>query len=238
MTTIATVAIRRSATGDRAAVAKGCPGWPARAMKPPSASWFAPGVPSGGGTSAGSELVPGTRTAMRVDNAGVRGLLAGVLGPKTLRDSRLWASRSCRSDGAVCRPRACALSRWAESGRERPRCRVARAAPGHRLWGRSRPAVSMSDEARMQSSSSGESPGETGIGSSTFRSRALGARRRPSRPGACALGAAPCKVLRCAPTARGARLARDSVESWMVVAVSERETLTAPLSERVTLAIT
>jgi hypothetical protein len=35
-----------------------------------------------------------------------------------------------------------------------------------------------------------------------------------------------------------ARLARASVASWMVVAVSERETLTAPLSERVTLAIT
>ena len=33
------------------------------------------------------------------------------------------------------------------------------------------------------------------------------------------------------------RLARD-VASWMVVDVSERETLTAPLSERVTLAIT
>jgi hypothetical protein len=30
-----------------------------------------------------------------------------------------------------------------------------------------------------------------------------------------------------------ARLARASVASWMAVAVSERETLTAPLSERV-----
>jgi hypothetical protein len=35
-----------------------------------------------------------------------------------------------------------------------------------------------------------------------------------------------------------ARLTRASVASWMVVAVSERETLTSPLSERVTLAIT
>jgi hypothetical protein len=54
---------------------------------------------------------------------------------------------------------------------------------------------------------------------------------------ACALGAAPCKVLRYAPTARCARLARVGVASSMTVAVSERETLMAPLSERVTLAI-
>jgi hypothetical protein len=35
-----------------------------------------------------------------------------------------------------------------------------------------------------------------------------------------------------------ARLARVGVASWTAVIVGERETLTAPLSERVTLAIT
>jgi hypothetical protein len=35
-----------------------------------------------------------------------------------------------------------------------------------------------------------------------------------------------------------ARLARVSVASWTAVIVDERETLTAPLSERLTLAIT
>jgi hypothetical protein len=55
--------------------------------------------------------------------------------------------------------------------------------------------------------------------------------------GRIALGASPCKVLRGAPTARYARLARVGVASWTAVSAGERETLTAPLSERATLAI-
>jgi hypothetical protein len=104
--------------------------------------------------------------------------------------------------------------------------------------GRSRPAVSMSDEARMQSSASGEFTGETGIVRARFdvvawvhadgrhvREFARSARRRARfsatlRPRA----------------ARAARACR--CPSWRAVAGSERETLTAPLSERVTLAIT
>jgi hypothetical protein len=95
----------------------------------------------------------------------------------------------------------------------------------------------MSDEARMQSSSSGKSTGETGIGSSTFdvvpwvhadghhvRKHARSARRRQGSP-------------LCSDRALCARLARVGVASWTPVIVGERETLTAPLSERVTLAI-
>lgn len=49
---------------------------------------------------------------------------------KTPRDSRLCASMWSRADGAVCRPPGARPCGGWKAGRERPRCRVADAAPG------------------------------------------------------------------------------------------------------------
>ena len=84
-------------------------------MKPQSPSWLRRD-PVKWGTSAGCELVPRTRTATRVGDASVRGLLAGAMDPKILRDSSLCASMSPRADGAVCRPPVSAPWWRAESG--------------------------------------------------------------------------------------------------------------------------
>jgi hypothetical protein len=73
----------------------------------------------------------------------------------------LCASRSSGSDGAVCRPTACARSRWPKAGRERPRCRVARAARGPCLLGSFTPRSVDVDEAREQPPSSGGSSGNS-----------------------------------------------------------------------------
>jgi hypothetical protein len=103
--------------------------------------------------------------------------------------------------------------------------------------GRSRPAVSMSDEARVQSSPPANPPENrhrfdvrfdagSGFTWTAITSGSVRARR----------GAVQGSPLR-SDRALCARLARVGVASWRAVAVSERETLTAPLSERVALAI-
>ena len=182
-----------------------------------------------------ANLSPTTQTAMRVGDARLRELRPRRGGKDTVRQ-QVVRVESSRSDGAVCRPKA-----WRPVGGPRagvndpgvawpvrPRALV--------CWGRSRPALPMSDEAREPPLSSGGSAGPQ----VQFRSHSMSSARmarRPSRPGGCALDASPCKVLRCAPTARYARLARVGVASWTAVIVGQRETLTAPLSERVTLAI-
>jgi hypothetical protein len=108
----------------------GCRCCPERAIKAAVSSPGCDGNPARRGTSAGSELVPQHSNRHARWRRQCARSSRQRSGPKTLSDSRLSASRSSRSDGAVCRPRACAPSRWSESGRERPRCCVARAAPG------------------------------------------------------------------------------------------------------------
>ena len=58
---------------------------------------------------------------------------------------------------------------------------------------------------------------------------------RPSHATLCALGAAPYKALRCAPTTRFARGSRVCVTSVFPMMDAWREALTAPRPERVAL---
>jgi hypothetical protein len=114
-----------------------------RAMRPLSPSLATSGLLLERGTSARNELVPqhSNRHARWPRQCARTSRQRG--GPKTLRDSRLCASS--RRD----RTAPCAVRRRARpvggprAGRERPRCRVACAAPGIARGGRSRPAVSM-----------------------------------------------------------------------------------------------
>jgi hypothetical protein len=180
-------------------------------MKRPSPSLVARGIPACGGQVPKANLSPTTRTAIRVGDARLRELLASVVGQRhcatagCARRAVEIGRRRVPSEGV----RAQSVDR--ERGVNDPG--VARSVRPRALLceGRSRPAVSMSDEARCSRPSSGESTGEPASVGCSFRCRALGSRRRPSRPGACALGAAPCKVLRYAPTARCARGSRVSV---------------------------
>jgi hypothetical protein len=129
-------------------------------MRPLSRSLATSGLSSKRGTSPESELVPqhSNRHArwrrQRARTSGQRG------GPKdTARQQvvrvevvasgrrRVPSAVGARQDGG-----------W-KAGRERPRCRVTDAAPARVCGGRSRPAVSMSGEARAQAPSSGESAG-------------------------------------------------------------------------------
>lgn len=115
------------------------------------------GNPAKRGTSAGSELVPQHSNRHARWRRQCARTSRQRSGPKTLSDSRLSASRSSRSDGAVCRPTTCARSRCPRAGvndpgvarpvrPEAPLCGVVHAprcrCPMRRVCSRPRPANS------------------------------------------------------------------------------------------------
>jgi hypothetical protein len=139
-------------------------------MRPLSPSLVTSGLPLERGTSARSELVPlRALTRMRVHSRPLRVLLA-VIDAKTLHESR--CERGHAEAGRRFVPSATERARMVEGNRGvndpgaawpvRPQALV--------YGGRSRPAVSMSDEAREQPPSSG---GSSRNRQARFRSRSL-----------------------------------------------------------------
>jgi hypothetical protein len=169
-------------------------------------SLVAMGIPSGGGQVPEANLSPRTRTAMRVGDACAPGLLASVVGQKHR------ATVGCPCRGRRDRTAPCAVR-----GRARPVGGPRAGCPMRRACSRPRPAnppeKPASVRARFDVVPWVDADGHH------VREHARSARRR----------ARFSATLR----PRAARGSRVSCPSWRAVAFGERETLTAPLSERV-----
>ena len=105
-------------------------------------------------------------------------------------------------------------------------------------WGSLTPRMSVSGEARVSGSMLPDSVRKSVVHDEVICAGFSSASSRPSRPASYALGRAPYKVLRYAPTARVAPGSRLSLQFGRSTASGEPETLTAPHPSAADLAIT